>query len=278
MLTNFSRSRILVTACVALAGIAIVDLYFEGIQLAPLVTIPLLLIAYYASLRTAIVLAALAAVLFGAIDYSPIVGSRIDVVSFPVDTAILALAFCAAVVTAEMLQRAGKKQAQLHVLARTDRLTGLMNRHAFDEALAEAFDGARAGNGHVAILFIDLDGFKSVNDTYGHEVGDEVLRVAAKRLAGAVRADDVLARVGGDEFAILVRGGPAGDASAHQIAQNVEVAFDAPIVHRGRTVSLSTSIGLARSPDDGLEPAALLRLADKRMYERKAARKARIAP
>ena len=129
-------------------------------------------------------------------------------------------------------------------LARTDPLTGLANRRAFLEQLARAFSGAARGAGFFAVHFVDLDEFKDVNDTQGHETGDLLLKEVAARLTNAVRAEDVVARFGGDEFAVLQV--HATDASsAGVLAERIVRALAAPSMLNGTEHRVTASIGVA---------------------------------
>jgi diguanylate cyclase (GGDEF)-like protein len=272
------RARELVAAYGSLVIVAALDFFMPSIQLAPIAAIPLLLIAYFSGLRIAVVMAIVSALYFGVVDYSPLAGARLDVASLPVNVAALAVALCAIVFVASRLQRESRRrgalesllassrrnEADLLVLARTDRLTELTNRRGFEEALEAAVISARDKHTTVVLHYIDLDGFKDVNDRYGHDIGDGVLRVAAQRIAAAVRRSDVVARIGGDEFATLSRS-TAHDDGRH-VAATIKRAFRDPITFEHHTVSLSASIGSVSAPQDGLDTHALLRLADERMY------------
>jgi diguanylate cyclase (GGDEF)-like protein len=122
-----------------------------------------------------------------------------------------------------------------------------------------------------ALLFIDLDGFKQVNDVHGHLVGDAVLREVAKRLSGAVREADLVARHGGDEFVVLLRGLQSDEAMsrAEHTVERITSAVGGPIDTGAVRVSVAASVGIAVHPGDGTTPDALIRVADERMYERK---------
>jgi diguanylate cyclase (GGDEF)-like protein len=151
-------------------------------------------------------------------------------------------------------------------LAHADALTGLANRARFTTELDERV--ARAGaTESFAVLFCDLDGFKEVNDLYGHPAGDEVLRIVARRLLGCLRSSDVVARIGGDEFAVLLEG--ATREQVDPIAKALEAVLDDPIVVEGSAMPLGISIGRALFPHDGKTTAELLAFADERMYENK---------
>ena len=131
-----------------------------------------------------------------------------------------------------------------------DPLTGLANRALLHERIA-------AADGEVALLYLDLDGFKPVNDRLGHAAGDEVLRLVARRLEGCVRAGDTVARLGGDEFALLVSDG------AEEVAERVRVAFDDPFTVDGHRLPVGASVGVATGAADA---DALLAAADRAMY------------
>ena len=162
-------------------------------------------------------------------------------------------------------QRAEQRIAHL---ARHDVLTDLPNRLLFRERLAEALGGVNRG-GKLAVLFLDLDRFKSVNDTLGHPMGDELLKMVAARLRHSVRETDTVARVGGDEFAIIQTGieEPLDTAI---LARRIGEAVRAPYDLAGHAVVVDTSIGIAISPNDGAEPDALLKAADMALYGAKA--------
>ncbi|WP_404816753.1 putative bifunctional diguanylate cyclase/phosphodiesterase [Streptomyces thermolineatus] len=170
-------------------------------------------------------------------------------------------------------------QAQLQHNASHDPLTDLPNRSLFTERVGRALDGRRGGDGCVAVLFIDLDGFKAVNDTVGHQAGDELLVHAARRLTESVRAEDTVARLGGDEFAALVRG-VAGDRATRErqvreVADRLRTALSRPYRVFGTEVRVAASIGIAFA-EPGLAPGDLMRNADLAMYRAKSAGKGRV--
>ena len=157
-------------------------------------------------------------------------------------------------------------EAELEYLAFHDSLTGLANRPLFVRRIGEA--AARDPDALVSVLFLDLDDFKTVNDSLGHGAGDELLQAVAERLAAAVRGDDVVARFGGDEFAILVVDGD-GPGPAEVVARRVIATLHAPFVVGGRELFVGASIGVAR----GRDPVELLRDADIALYTAKGAGK-----
>jgi diguanylate cyclase (GGDEF)-like protein len=153
--------------------------------------------------------------------------------------------------------------------ARTDEITGLANRRAFNEAL-DRFLHHRSEDRRLALLVLDLDDFKAVNDSLGHHYGDELLRLAAPRLQQAVRAGDVVARVGGDEFAVLLADADSDHAVA--VAERLRAGLRSPFRLGPRELVIAASIGIALVPDDGVEPTEVLQHADLAMYEAKATR------
>ncbi|WP_405790744.1 MULTISPECIES: putative bifunctional diguanylate cyclase/phosphodiesterase [unclassified Streptomyces] len=171
-------------------------------------------------------------------------------------------------------------QAQLQHSAEHDPLTDLPNRALFTRRVRQALTGRRAGDRSTAVLFIDLDGFKAVNDTIGHQAGDELLVEAARRLQDSVRAGDTAARLGGDEFAALILGDGNRDASAREyqvreIADRLRTTLSQPYRIGGSEVRVAASIGAAFA-DPGITPSDLMRNADLAMYRAKAGGKDRV--
>lgn len=158
-----------------------------------------------------------------------------------------------------------RQQNELAHLATHDPLTGLLNRAALDDRLS--LELARAGRNleRCGVMYVDLDRFKEVNDTHGHAVGDEILRQAAGRLAGALRKSDSVARIGGDEFVIVI---PDLEEPSNEIdiATKILKALEEPFVASGQTFELSASIGIAVFPDDAREEDLLVQYADAAMY------------
>lgn len=164
-----------------------------------------------------------------------------------------------------------RKQAeqQIRHVAEHDGLTGLLNRATFLQALqAAATDMHRQGRGF-AVLYVDLDGFKPINDRYGHAVGDQLLVWVARQLTQAAREDDVVARLGGDEFALLQRG-VSDRENAYRLADRLVQALGLPTEIESHTLQIGASAGIVLSPNDGSEAEELLRKADAAMYLAKA--------
>ena len=171
-------------------------------------------------------------------------------------------------------QRAAQERDTLHSLAHTDPLTGLLNRRGLDEALAGAM--ARATPERILALYmLDLDGFKPVNDQFGHDVGDSLLRVVAQRLRTSMRAGDGVARLGGDEFVVMAES-VAGEAQARDLGLKLLDAFRTPFTFDQHSSSMSATIGYALSPMDASHAHALLKAADAAMYSGKQAGKDRL--
>ncbi|MEV4917648.1 EAL domain-containing protein [Streptomyces tirandamycinicus] len=171
-------------------------------------------------------------------------------------------------------------QAQLQHNAEHDPLTDLPNRALFTERVRQALSGRRAGDAGTAVLFIDLDGFKGVNDRHGHQAGDELLIQAARRLQESVRAGDTAARLGGDEFAALILGDGSRDQGARErqvqeIADRLRLMLSQPYRVEGHELRVAASIGVAFA-EPGISAGDLLRNADLAMYRAKAGGKDRV--
>jgi diguanylate cyclase (GGDEF)-like protein len=149
----------------------------------------------------------------------------------------------------------------------------LPNRRRLEEQVETAIWDARSGSDTLALLFVDLDGFKAVNDGLGHAAGDEVLQTVARTLRGRLRRADLLARLGGDEFLVALTGldPESAAAEARRVADELSAAVGASIELRDRAVAVGASVGIAVYPRDGEEFAALLHSADVDMYARKTA-------
>ncbi|WOJ95624.1 EAL domain-containing protein [Congregibacter brevis] len=161
----------------------------------------------------------------------------------------------------------------LELLARQDPLTALPNRSHLRQTLDSRLARAAPRGDPITIMFIDLDQFKDINDSLGHSAGDELLKVCSKRLVGALRDDDVIARIGGDEFVALLF-----DVDSYQnvsvIASKLIKVLEQPILIGGESVQVSASVGICRFPEDGSDTETLLRNADTAMYAAKKAGRA----
>ena len=169
-----------------------------------------------------------------------------------------------------------RRETRMRWRAEHDRLTGLFNRDQFEARLADAVRVARDGAGGFTLMFVDLDGFKPVNDEYGHSVGDAVLRQVGKRVRAQVRGDDTVARLGGDEFTVLIAGLISAEG-AERIAEKVVLTLSQPFRIRDRTVTIGASVGVALFPDHGGDGDKLLAAADAAMYVAKEAGRGRYA-
>ena len=161
---------------------------------------------------------------------------------------------------------------QLRILALHDQLTGLPNRNSLSERLDLALTRANRSHDPVALLFIDLDGFKRVNDEFGHSAGDELLRDVAQRLQLAVRATDMVARFGGDEFVVLLDT-EVRDDTPDRVCQRIFAQLQAPCVFAQGQAQISASIGIAQHPPLPNQAEELLKCADAAMFEAKRAGK-----
>ena len=160
-------------------------------------------------------------------------------------------------------------EARIEQMARFDELTGLANRFEYNSNIAETFGRLERTGESFALLYVDLDGFKQVNDNLGHDLGDRVLMETANRLRGAIRGSDLLARFGGDEFLLILPA--ANHATVTIIAQRMIDAMSKAFTFDNKTVYVTASIGIAMAPHDGATPADLLRHADTALYKAKAA-------
>ncbi|HTO29107.1 MAG TPA: EAL domain-containing protein [Devosia sp.] len=169
--------------------------------------------------------------------------------------------------THEDITEQRQNEARIRHLARHDALTDLPNRIEFLEQMAKTEAGLSRGE-MAAVLYIDLDHFKAVNDTLGHAVGDEVIKQASARLWGTTRETDVLARLGGDEFALLMR--PIDSAAdAAKVADRIIKAIGTPMLINGQQVEIGTSVGIAVGPGDGVKTDTLVKNADLALYKAK---------
>jgi diguanylate cyclase (GGDEF)-like protein len=162
-------------------------------------------------------------------------------------------------------------QERLWQLANHDALTGLPNRMLLMDRMEQLLTRMRRQERHLAVMFLDLDDFKQVNDTYGHEVGDRLLKFVAERLRAVVRADDTVARMSGDEFIVLIESVESQEA-LEGVQQKIQEKLSEGFLLEGQLIRVQTSMGIALFPEDGDNPEALIKQADKRMYADKQAR------
>jgi diguanylate cyclase (GGDEF)-like protein len=170
-------------------------------------------------------------------------------------------------------------EAQLQFRASHDPLTGLANRPLFDESLEQALARARRNHFEVVVLFVDVDGFKQVNDVHGHDAGDQVLRGVAERLVGCAREADMVARRGGDEFLVLLpdidpsalgsNGSRRGGQVAEFMVDRILRAMESPIELPSGAVAVSLSIGQCVYPLDASDSKTMMEVADATMYRAK---------
>ena len=169
------------------------------------------------------------------------------------------------------LEDARDRIAELELRADVDPLLDILNRRGFERELRRSLAYVKRYGTAAALLYVDLDGFKAVNDRYGHSAGDALLKAVAAELAAHVRASDVVARLGGDEFGVLMWN--AGKPQALMRARDLEMRIDElPVKHGAATLSVGASVGVAMLSGE-LDAAALIDLADKAMYARKKERR-----
>lgn len=167
-----------------------------------------------------------------------------------------------------LLDQLDQAQVSLQQAAHYDALTNLVNRRGFNQLFERKLEERQASGGMLAVLFLDIDHFKRINDSLGHDAGDELLKAIAALLRSATRGkDDVVARFGGDEFCLLL--GLRSRADAQMMAQRIMSALKTPIELAGRHMVMTTSIGISLFPDDGNSAEALLKNADLALYQSK---------
>jgi len=169
-----------------------------------------------------------------------------------------------------MTQELRESETRFRRMAQYDTLTEVPNRALFSDRLRQAITHARRDQTRLALLYIDLDSFKPINDTFGHHAGDQVLREAARRMQDCVRESDTVGRIGGDEFAVLLNI-VEDEHDAFAVAEKIRQSLNAPLALEGNRVSsISSSIGIAIYPEHGSDDAQLSRNADDAMYSAKA--------
>jgi len=171
--------------------------------------------------------------------------------------------------TIKISKKAFEKQSEaIQYQAHHDALTGLPNRYLFNDRLTHGLEKAKRNHTQIAILFIDLDNFKEINDSLGHEIGDEILKVVTQKLYDTIRKEDTLARLGGDEFTIMLEDLKQGQ-EASVLASKITSSLNTPIVIQSHQLYISSSIGISLYPDNGLSSQDLLKYADAAMYKAK---------
>ncbi|MFB9245693.1 putative bifunctional diguanylate cyclase/phosphodiesterase [Massilia antarctica] len=184
--------------------------------------------------------------------------------------ASLALAYA---LVSSMRRAVRRAEEHLHHLAHVDSVTALPNRHEYNERLAFALERADRAEGEVGLLLLDLDNFKVVNDTLGHDSGDLLLKLVAARLVQTLRGNDIICRIGGDEFVIIVEPretDPGQPEEVAEVARKILAALAAPFEVEGHQLYASASIGVAVYPRDAGDARTLMRSADTAMYHAKA--------
>lgn len=172
------------------------------------------------------------------------------------------------ITTCEDISERKQAEEKMHQLAYYDALTGLPNRGMFLDRLHQTLSQAQRDQDKVNLIFLDLDNFKDVNDSQGHDIGDKLLQGVAERLTSCMRDSDVLARLGGDEFVVVCPSVATQDSVA-AVVQRILSIFSEPFEVEGRQIYTSASIGIAVYPDDSLDATALFRCADTAMYQAK---------
>lgn len=161
--------------------------------------------------------------------------------------------------------RQQRRESHLFYLANHDRLTGLANRNLFYDRLQHAISRLNRSDRRLAVLFLDMDRFKPVNDSYGHATGDKVLQLIAARILAIMRNEDTVARLGGDEFVLLMED-VESNREADRVVERLKHAIQQPYEVDGHTIRLGVSIGIAYYPEDGMLIEELLDVADRKMY------------
>lgn len=251
--------------------------YVEPLRPAEIILFVLLPGVLWAGLRfsvagagVAIFLAATIVLGVAVVTYGGITSATLPRDVFALQISMVTMALSGLFVSAALTERR-YSEMRLDMLANHDPLTGLPNRSYFQDFLGHALAQAQRDKSQVSLLYIDLDRFKHINDSQGHEVGDQVLQVVANRLAEQLRADDFVARLGGDEFAIILTH-PAASRAASRVARKLNQVLAESFKLGQRRYALGASIGISVYPDDGRDANSLLRQADLAMYQAKHSR------
>ncbi|HEY4276961.1 MAG TPA: GGDEF domain-containing protein [Conexibacter sp.] len=259
----------LTAVLIAVVGVALWATGGADSALQPIALFVVLHVAYFFPPRMAWPLLVL---LIAAYAAPLLYDGRAVAAAYPARTLLFAVTAVATYAIMRMLKRRlVNAERRQRTIAGLDPLTGLANRRAFDSALERTVDRRAADGGDAALLLIDFDDFKEINDTHGHPVGDEVLRAVADVSAEIVRRGDCLARIGGDEFAIVAP--DAGEPGARRLADTLERAIADAEMPTG-VGAVAVTIAWAAVPDDATAAEQLFRVADRRLMERKRARKA----
>ncbi len=179
-------------------------------------------------------------------------------------------------IIADLAEETDRAREEMRKLAAEDALTGAVRPYVFTSHLKQSLQRSKRAGTYVAVVFIDLDKFKPVNDLYGHDAGDETLKEIVRRARQVLRQEDVIARYGGDEFLILME----GIANADQARSCIEKLYSKiayPFIYQGKTIDIQMSIGVAMSADPSLPPEELIKQADKMMYQAKRSESEHIA-
>ena len=195
-------------------------------------------------------------------------GAQDYLVKERVDRNVLARAIRYAIERHQMIKKLEQAQGELQKIARYDSLTGLSNRNFFYEQLDKLIERVRRENKLMAVMFLDLDNFKPVNDEHGHSVGDLLLQSVAKRITSCLRKNDIAARLGGDEFIIAYDTSGNEESLAIAAQRIIEVISDIYILS-GQELKISASIGVSVYPKDGVDMDVLIKNADTAMYSTK---------
>jgi diguanylate cyclase (GGDEF)-like protein len=196
------------------------------------------------------------------------IGARGYLLQSEVNTRLLVTTLTAALGSHKTIAQLNQARERARHMATHDQLTGLPNRILFNDRLNQSVATARRNGQKLAVLFLDLDGFKTVNDTLGHAVGDGLLRAIAGHLTDGLRGSDTAARLGGDEFGMLLTN-LSGELDAANVAGKILDALAKPMILRNRSILTTASIGIATYPRNGTEPEELVKKADTAMYHAK---------